>query len=441
MTIRVRLAMAYAATLALSVLLVGVVVWWQQGLSLRAALDARLASEVTDLEQVVRSDGPSAILEAGDEPDVVFVAVFDNDGHRVAAVPGTPPSLGPPQQEGIVEQRLDEGSFVLHVRGITDQWKGVAGASLGPIEAAQASLAGTITVAAVVAAVLSLLAGWWLAGRALAPVGALTAEAAAIGSSDLAKRLPVGSHRDELSRLATTLNDMLDRLEGGVLRQRAFLAAASHDLRTPISALQAELELADHPDSDVTDLRAAVVAARADVVRLGDLTAGLLDHVSAGPDGRLLVRSTVPLRGVVASVIDHVRPLADAQGVGLRVDVPDVSITVDRVRLELALRNVLANAVAYSARGELVEIKGSIEPDPVGSGTSLVVDVLDHGPGIPPGEADLVFEPFARGSNARGTGSGLGLSAARAAVEAHQGTLVASSRPDGGARLSLQIPL
>ena len=296
--------------------------------------------------------------------------------------------------------------------------------------------------AGVVATALSLVAGWWLAGRALAPVGELTTEAAAIGASDLARRLPTGGRDDELGRLATTLNAMLDRVEGSVVRQRAFLAAASHDLRTPLAALQTELELADRPDAgDAASCVPRSPPRAATWYVWANSPTGCWSWSRQDPMVEALAPSAVPLVDVVAGTVEHVRPLTAGRRIELRTVVQPTIIVVDRVRLEQALRNILANAITYSPDGGVVDTIGRVDTDPDGRERILAVDVLDRGPGIPSRELELVFEPFRRGSNALGPGTGLGLSAARSAVAAHRGSLVASARPGGGTRVSLRMPL
>ena len=222
-----------------------------------------------------------------------------------------------------------------------------------------------------------------------------------------------------------------------VRAQRQFVAAASHDLRTPIAAIGVELELADRPEAEAPELRAAIQAVRADVVSLGQLTDDLLDLAAADTDGRALSVSVTALAALVDSVIGRIRPLADRRGVGITAVIPDISIRVDRVRIERALGNVVANAVVHGGAGGSVEIVAVIEP----LGSSIAIEVLDRGPGIPEGDRMRVLEPFERGAAASGRGSGLGLSMARAAVAAHGGTLDVRGREGGGARVVLRLPV
>lgn len=435
MSIRVRLALAYAAALALSLLLVGMVVWWRQGDSLRTALEGRLDAEMVDLATVVATEGIEAVAEPGDQPDDLFVAVFGPDGRLVAAGSGAPADLEAPEFMGRSEVSLADGPYLLRAGPVGQGLIGVAGSSLAPLTEAQGSLAGSVLVVGLIAALASIAGGWWLAGRALGPVGAMTAEAAAIGASDLDHRLPVSGRRDELDTLAATLNGMLDRIDASVRGQRSFLAAAAHDLRTPVTALQAELELVDRPDAGESELRAALADARGDAVRLTELTSALLGLISVTEDGRAVVRTPTSLPDLVRAATRFVAPLGARDGVVIHEQVVPVTVEVDRVRLEQALRNLLANAVTYSPAGGTVEVVGRLE-----AGGGLVIEVLDRGPGMSESEWAEAFRPFTRGTRARGDGSGLGLATALAAVEAHGGTITPSTRADGGTRMTISIP-
>lgn len=237
---------------------------------------------------------------------------------------------------------------------------------------------------------------------------------------------------------------MLDRVAEVLRRQRTFVAAASHDLRTPIAALQAELELAEDPRTTGPELRSAVRAAHADAVRLGLLATALLDLAAADTDGRALVRSPVRTDLLLESVARRVEPLARERRTRVTLTSPGRTARVDRVRLEQALTNLIVNAITYGPLGAEVEVIAQFEaanrPDTREAGTILSIDVLDRGPGIPPEFASRLFEPFHRGPNAVGSGSGLGLATAAAAIRAHHGTVGFGPRNGGGTRFWVRLP-
>jgi signal transduction histidine kinase len=371
-----------------------------------------------------------------------FIAVFDGQGRLVDATAYSPTGLAAPVAgysggEIRVGDTLYEIAVVRGDGGLTV----VAGSRFAVIDDTLVSLGRLLLAVGGAAAALAFLGGWWFAGRALRPVALLTSEAAQIGAGDLERRLPPPSHRDELGALTDTLNGMLDRVEESVRRQRTFIATASHDLRTPVSALQAELELADTDRSTPRELRAAVRRARADALRLGELATALLDLASVESGGRALVRAPVRIDDLIAGVVRRVAPVARERDVLVRHDVPSLVVEVDRVRLEQAVANLALNAIEYSPAGSEVEVRASLDPSDEWARPWLLIEVRDSGPGVPESFVDRLFRPFERGPNATGTGAGLGLASAAAATEAHGGTIGYGRGAEGGPRFWIRVAL
>lgn len=446
MTLRARLALFYVGAIAVTTGLVGALVWWQLGSALRASLDETLETRATAAVSGIENDGQVGLQE-GDGPTIagVFVAIFDAQGGSIDSTAGVPAGLIPPPPGTVAaDVTLDGSTYAIHVATADSGVRVVAGSDLAAIAATLDRLARSLVVVGGFAALASLAGGWLLAGRALRPVALITAEAGQIGAADLERRLPVPRQRDELRALATTLNGMLDRVADALRRQRTFVAAASHDLRTPIAALQAELELAADARTTTAELRAAVRAAHADAVGLGRLAAALLDLAAVDADGRTVVRSPVRTDLLLQSVVRRVVPLAREHGTHIIHTAPGRLVRVDRMRIELALTNLVANAIGYGPAGSEVEIVASFEPvdgaEVRGTGTILSIDVLDRGPGIPANLVATMFEPFQRGQNAAGSGTGLGLATAAAAIRAHRGTIGFEPRVGGGTRFWLRIP-
>jgi signal transduction histidine kinase len=445
-TIRVRLALIYVGAIVITVGLVGALVWWQLGSALRSSLDQTLATRASAVISGLENNGQSGLQDSDvTGPSDVFVVIFDAQGRLIDSTPGIPPGFAP-AAAGAVDRDLTLGTSTYAVHGIAGDGgvRVVAGSGLGAIQGTLDRLAQSLVLVGGIAAAASLLGGWWLAGRALRPVALITAEASQIGATDIERRLPVPPRRDELQALATTLNGMLDRVADGLRRQRTFVAAASHDLRTPIAAIQAELELAEDPRTTGPELRKAVRAAHADAVRLGELATALLDLAAADSDGRALVRSPVRIDQLLESVARRVEPLAREHGTSLRREGPSREVRVDRVRLEQALTNLIVNAIAYGPPGAEVEVVAQMDTAEASSqlepGTILSIDVLDRGSGVPADFASRLFEPFQRGPNAVGPGIGLGLATATAAIRAHHGTVGFEPRSGGGTRFWVRLP-
>jgi len=277
-----------------------------------------------------------------------------------------------------------------------------------------------------------------LARAALAPVDRMRRQAAALSERDRAARLPVPSTRDEIAALAGTMNDLLGRLHNALARQRAFVADASHELRTPFAIMSAELELAGKPGRSRAELAEAVSGAAEEAARLARITDDLLllarsdeDQLTVRPEstdmGQLLGRSAAQAAGRAA-----------AAGVTLRLSCPPgLRAMVDPDRIRQAIDNLIDNALRFAPAGSQIDV--CAVPDDVG----LIITVADAGPGFPPDFLPHAFERFKRPSGGRGRaegGAGLGLAIVEAIVRAHGGTASAANRPAGGAVLTLELP-
>jgi signal transduction histidine kinase len=447
MTIRVRLALIYVGAIVITLAVVGGLVWLQLGSALRSSLEQTLATRAAAVASSLENNGQSG-LQDGDATGAagVFVAMFDAQGRSIDSTPGTPAGLRPYGSGGVNSDiRLGSSTYAIHALSTDTGTLVVAGSDLTGIQATLDQLAGTMLVVGVIATIGSLAGGWLLAGRALRPVALITAEASQIGVNDIDRRLPVPRQRDELQDLATTLNGMLDRVAEAIRRQRSFVAAASHDLRTPITALQAELELAEDARTTEAEVRSAVRAAHGDAVRLGELATALLDLSAVDSDGRTVVRSPVRIDLLLESVRRRVEIAVRERGTRVTLAAPGREAKVDRVRLEQALVNLIHNATVHGPAGGEVEVVAWFDPAdrPTGrSGTTLLfIDVLDRGPGIPAELAGTLFEPFTRAADAVGSGRGLGLATAAAAIRAHRGTIGFEPRPGGGTHFWVQLPV
>jgi len=447
MTIRLRLALTYGAAIAITIALVGVVVSWQLATALRTSLDQTLEARATAAMTSLENSGQSGLQE-GDlsGPPGVFLAIFDAQGRTIDATAGVPLGLVP-AAAGVARFELTTpgSTYVLHMATADTGIRVVAGSSLRGIQDTLDRLSRSLVIVGGIAVIASFVGGWWLARRALGPVALITTEAAQIGATDLDRRLPVTSRHDELQGLALTLNGMLDRVADALRRQRTFVASASHDLRTPIAALRTELELAEDPRTTEPELRAAVRAAHADAVRLGELATALLDLAAVDADGRTVVRAPVGTDVIVESVARRTEALARQREAAVTHSAPRQIVRVDRLRLEQALTNIVINAITYGPPGVEVNVVARVERADSGDGPEqgsiLSVDVLDRGSGIPPEFAGQLFEPFRRGPNAGGHGSGLGLATAAAAIRAHHGSIGFEARSGGGTRFWIRVPV
>jgi two-component system OmpR family sensor kinase len=446
--IRVRLTLAFAFAMMLVLAATGAFLYVRLGTSLDEAIDENLQARASELAPRV-ARGDTDLGTSGLDPDERFVQVLGPSGQAIAGSPtlGETPLL---DAEGLARAQerpstwfeLDDapgvaGSARVLARSVeSSDGRGVLLVGI-PLEDRNETVRGFVTELALVgpaALVLASLLGYALATAALRPVESMRREAAVISASEPGRRLPLPDSHDEVRRLGETLNEMLERLETALERERSFVADASHELRTPLALLQTELELALRRPRSEGELEHALRSAAAETDRLVRLAEDLL--VLARSDRGQLALHTEPVSAhdVLASVAGRFEQQARTSGHTIDVEAPDdLGLQADEARLEQALGNLLDNALRHG-RGDIrlvaAERDGMVE-----------LHVLDEGPGFPPEFLPYVFDRFSRADEARaGNGAGLGLAIADAITRAHGGSSHAASREQGGADVWLSIP-
>jgi two-component system OmpR family sensor kinase len=302
-----------------------------------------------------------------------------------------------------------------------------------PIEDARSDVQHTFFLVGAVALVAALLAGYLVAARAAAPLRRFAATAADVDAGDLSPRIRVDAAAPaELRVLGESFDRMLDRLEDAFARQRGFVSDASHELRSPLTAIRGQIEvLARDPDPDAADVHRVEAATLAELARVERLVEEMLALArldeGVGPARRELDAERF-LREAVTGAPGGAEVGTLAPG---RIDAdPDMIARV--------VRNLVENARRHAGADGTVRVSSTAATG------RLRVDVDDDGPGIPPAERERVFDRFHRSDAGRARsagGSGLGLSIARGIVEAHGGTIRAGESPLGGARVSFELPL
>jgi signal transduction histidine kinase len=433
--LRIRLALVFSVAMALVLAGAGWFAYERVGSDLNQALDQQLRGRAQDLSALVRRGGSlratdGRLVEQGES----FAQVVAADGSVLDATP--PLGVKSLLDAGELARARDGAVFVNRpsVPGLDEPARMLAVPLDGRVLVAGTtrenraetlnSVRDAFLVGGPVALLLASLAGYALAGAALRPIEAMRRRAADISTSSLDERLPVGEAGDEVSRLGKTLNEMLSRIEGGVLRERRFVADASHQLRTPLSLLTTELDLALRRARLSEELRHALQSAAESTGRLSRLADGLL-LLARADDGRM------PLKAEETDVADLVHEVGERFGV--RVEAEPLVVRADRLRLEQALTNMLDNAVRHGS-GDVLLIahrrNGSVE-----------MHVLDEGAGFPDGFLEHAFERFSRADPSGPDGSGLGLAIVETIAAAHGGEAHAANRPEGGADVWLALPL
>jgi signal transduction histidine kinase len=290
-----------------------------------------------------------------------------------------------------------------------------------------AAFVGTVLLAAAV--------GWLVAGRVLAPLTRITGTARRVSEEHLDERIPVEGPRDELRDLAETLNSMLDRLTESFEAQRRFVANASHELRSPLTVIRSEAEVAlANPEPDVTELVAMGEAVVAASRRTEALLASLL--ILARSQRGLLRSEPVDLAAAARAAAMLVEREAAAESVRVRVEGEPLVVAGDPGLLERLVANLIENGVRYNRPGGSLDVR--IEP---AAGGEALVRVENTGPPVDPDAARRLAEPFQRlDRSADGRGAGLGLSIVRAVCEAHGGSLEITPRETGGLIVSVRLP-
>jgi signal transduction histidine kinase len=257
----------------------------------------------------------------------------------------------------------------------------------------------------------------------------MTVRAEEIDVGDLSQRVPVPHANDELQHLARTLNAMLGRLEHGVAAREQLVADASHELRGPLAAMRAELEVSLHNDDLGEAGRAVVASAREEVVRMGRIVENLLT-LARVDDGHLdLLLAPHDLNEIAARGARPYAAAAAAAGLTLTIRGEPLLVTGDGDRLEQVVGNLVDNAVRVGPPGSAVVVTTAMR------GHAAVLTVSDAGPGVPDEARTRIFERFGRADSARTRpgGAGLGLAICREIVSAHGGDIRVDPNEHGGA--------
>jgi signal transduction histidine kinase len=396
----------------------------------------------------LRADDVVASLEDGQpvetpaqNEDDVLIQVLDASGEVIAASPsleGDPPlaRLQPGESEVVDHAPVtDDDPFIVVAKGADGpggSFTVLVGRNLDVVKETIWLVTRILLVGVPLLLIVVGFTTWAVVGRALAPVESMREEVAEISAAELHRRVPDPSGHDEIARLATTMNEMLTRLEASRKREQRLVSDASHELRNPIATIRhlVEVSLA-HPDKTTMEELAAEVLA--EDLRLQELAENLL--LLARADEHTLELNSRPL-DLDDLVLDEAKRLS--QMTELRIDTTRVGAARtqgDKGQLQRVIRNLGDNAMRHASsivRFGLRETNGQVS-----------LEVEDDGPGVPAGSRDAIFERFARLDDARDRahgGAGLGLAIVAEIVGAHGGRAAVGDSPLGGARFEIVLP-
>jgi signal transduction histidine kinase len=449
MPIRLRLALAFAAAGALLFAIGG----WLFASVLSSAqlgvIDSQLTAQLPQAARYIPGSvrTPAPVPAAQAASGEYMLQVIDAAG-RVYGSPdtATAPLLSPGQLEQArrtqlwVTRMIDDEDTRVTAAPLSGHagWVEVAAVALEAYDATQSQVTRWLTVGGAAFVAIAGLGAYWLARAALSPVERLRRQAAAISGRGDDALLEVPRTKDEVAALAGTMNDLLRRLWRALERERAFVADASHELRSPLAILRGELELAGRPGRDTAELAAAVHSCAEEADRLARITDDLL-VLARGDAGRLdLHLQETDLRQLIGRSVHLAASRLAAAEVTGRIDVPaGTRARVDPDRIRQAVDNLLANAMRFSPAGSVIVIAARAD------GPDLRIEVSDEGPGFPGDFLPHVFERFRRPDIARSRddgGAGLGLAIVQAICAAHGGRATARNVPGGGAVIALWLP-
>ncbi|HEY7234638.1 MAG TPA: HAMP domain-containing sensor histidine kinase [Gemmatimonadaceae bacterium] len=392
------------------------------------------------LGRLLYSSSAVRLLAAEDQQELYSVAFQLRPGTSAARLPLTGDSLIKGRLMLVARRDPNAGSIFRVVGGLPTDVADIA----------PHLLLGTLLAIAPVILLVSLGVAYFVAGSAFRPVDELINEMEAITDGrSLHRRLPVAPSGDELSRLSATLNAMIARLEGSFTALRRFTADASHELKTPLTVLRADVERAMHPGTSPAERMVALEEALQETARMADLVESLLTLARADEGRYDLHREPVRLGPVVRDIFETAVILGE--DAGLTIELPeceDATVLGDPARLRQLLLNLITNAIKYTPRGGHVEMSLTRRPH-----DEVAITVRDTGIGIAASDLAHVFERFWRADRVRSRrimsvdswaldrgGFGLGLSIAQWIVQAHGGTLTVQSRLGRGSMFTIILP-
>ncbi len=439
-SIRARLLLSLLAALALAAALVGGVIYRNVLHETEALFDYQLRQMALSLRDQGEIN-PNDAAALNDEDLDFVVQIWRIDGRSVYASRAHK-ALPAQAVLGLAEVKVDGQRWRSFAVAARDKVIQVA----QPVRirqglAADAALRGVLPL--LLAAPLLAAALWWLISLSLRPLARVARQVAQQDAGTL-QPLPAVDLPDEVAPLVAALNALLVRLGQAWAGQRAFVADAAHELRSPLTALKLQaqvLQRLDRAGADAATRRAALDALVAGVDRAGRLVEQLLTlarhEPGAAPHQPAATPQAVDLPALLRQVLaDSAAPLAAARGSQIKLEADEaIHVPGDAAALAVLVRNLVDNALRYSPPGGQVLLRLAGTP----AGPLLTVD--DSGPGIPPAERERVFERFVRGAaSAEASGSGLGLAIVLSIARRHGAGVVLADAPLGGLRVAVQWP-
>ncbi|MGA8988293.1 sensor histidine kinase [Aeromicrobium sp.] len=445
--VRARLTIVTAVVVTAAVALAGLALVLLLGRTLDRSATSAAEQRAAELAAVLKSQGPAGAnrVLATSVGETTIVQILDAADQVVVSSPQiagegplTPRQGSAGSSTTVVVANLpvgDGAKYVVVNRDVTSstgsyrlvvaQSLASSGASVAAVQ--QILLVGLPLLAAVVGGVTFVFVG-----RSLRPVELMRRRVADISATDLSTRLPVPPAIDEVHRLATTMNAMLDRLEHSQEAQRRFVADASHELRSPLSTVMANLQITGaNPDPEGwPESHAAMVA---ETSRLDDIITDLLTLAESDHGLSVSEREDVDVGEVVA---EQIRRLRSTSKLDIKAEVSPVVVSASLHHVRQIVRNLADNAAAHA--------RSTVELSVVEDGQWAFIEVADDGVGLAPEDRERVFDRFVRLDAGRARdagGTGLGLAIVKELAESYGGSVSVDQAHMGGARFRVQLPM
>lgn len=450
--IRWRLTLWYAGFFTVALLLLGGALHVGLRDRLYETLDEQVAAQEAIAQAAIQLDDAELGLVRNLTllDDDAFIRLLDLDGDIVAqrgeefyAVPIAPAAFveGLSGSTSISTVEVDDDMLRLMTTPVRQDNRVVGVLHVGlesdDVEETLDDVLSLLTIAAPIVLVLAIGGGYLLAGRALAPVTAITNLAGRISERDLHARLDLDLPDDEIGRLARTFNGMLARIENGFERERRFTGDAAHELRTPLGLMRSQVDLALARPRSAAAYREALQGFDTDLERLIKLVGSLLTLARADTGQLSVERAPFDLEETIGLVLEQYEPVATEHGITLQNQASAALLVADEGLLIQVLVNLLDNAITHTPTGGRVTVGCERAADQVR------LWVVDTGSGIAPEHREWVFDRFYRVDTGRARevgGTGLGLAITKVIVEAHGGTIFLSDQAEPGTHVELVLP-
>jgi two-component system, OmpR family, sensor kinase len=440
-SLRARLLAWYVGMVMLVIASVATAVCWVTWRSRLTAIDAELRSRAASVSSAVLPGvGGGFDVELPSDATTYFQASRSRPYYAVWSASGVLVDRSDPDviattlpAEG-VRTRGNRREVITRSGGLTI----LTGRDISEIWRELWSLAITMLGVALAGIVVASGCAWFLAGRALAPVQRINETARRMTQGDLTARIAVDRTETELGQVALALNVAFDRLRDSIERQRQFTADASHQLRTPVATMMAELDWAIKRERTAAEYRESLDTCRRAGARMHAIVNGLLTLARADSGDLTLGRQDVRMDRIVAETVDVLRPVAATHHVSIDTSAERVTVSGDPDRLQDLVSNLLFNAITYNRPN------GTVSVDLRHDGEWVELRVGDTGIGITPTDLPHIFDRFYRAEPARArepAGAGLGLALAQWIAAAHGGSITCSSELGRSAEFRVRLPV